>query len=89
MAKRPTERQHLASKIDLLNDTEIKDVLDYVSHIQSAHCTRTAPLPQEDELITLLAAARENERARQAYEWEKTRRRAEHRAALMALSSYT
>lgn len=85
MAKRPTERQHLSSKIDLLNDVEIMEVLDYVSHIQTVNPTKTPSLPQEDELITLLAAARENERARQAFEWEKTRRRAEHRAAAVKL----
>lgn len=84
MAKRPTERQHLTSKIALLNDVEIKEVLDYVSHIQSVYRTKAASLPQEDELITLLAAARENERAWQAFEWEKTRRRAEHRATAVA-----
>ncbi len=88
MAKRHTERQHLSSQIDLLNDVEIKKVLDYVSHIQSARRTRSSSLPQEDELITMLAAAHENERARQAFEWEKTRRRAEHRAVLVALSSH-
>ncbi len=85
MAKRHTERQHLSSQIDLLNDVEIKKVLDYVSHIQSVHPTKTPSLPQEDELIMLLAAARENKRARQAFEWEKTRQRAEHRAASVKL----
>ena len=87
MAKRPTERQRLASKIDLLNDVEIRELLNYVSHIQSVPLTRTESPPQEDELITQLATARENERARQAYEWERTRRRAENRAAIIALSS--
>ena len=36
----------------------------------------------EDELVTLLAEAPENRRARQAFEWEAARRRAERRAAL-------
>jgi len=34
-----------------------------------------------DELLTSLADAQENRRARQAYEWEVVRRKAERRAA--------
>ena len=40
------------------------------------------PVSWEDELISLLAESRENERARQAFEWESVRRRAERKAAL-------
>jgi hypothetical protein len=35
----------------------------------------------EDELLATLVDARENRRARQAYEWEIVRRKAERRAA--------
>jgi len=34
----------------------------------------------EDELVALLADSPENKRARQAFEWETVRRRAERRA---------
>jgi hypothetical protein len=44
---------------------------------------RAAALPGvwDDELVRLLADAPENKRARQAFEWEAVRRRAERRAA--------
>lgn len=89
MVKRPTERQRLANKIDLLSDAEIKEVLNYILHLQAMHRTRAAGMPREDELITLLAAAPENERARQAFEWEKTRRRTSHRTPVVRVSSCT
>lgn len=89
MVKRPTERQHLANKIDLLSDAEIKEVLDYILHLQAMRRTKAASLLREDELITLLAAAPENERARQAFEWEKTRRRTAHRTTAVRVVSYT
>ena len=82
MAKRITERQRLAFKLDSLTDTEVKEVLDYISIMESMRrAAGAAPAPWEDELIALLAEAQENQRARQAFEWESVRRRAERRAA--------
>ena len=48
---------------------------------------RAAAMPYswEDELVSMLADSTENARARQAFEWESVRRRAERRAAF----SYT
>ena len=45
---------------------------------------RASALPSnwDDELVALLASSEENERARQAFEWESVRRRAERKAAL-------
>jgi len=83
MAKRLTERQHLALKLDSLTDTEVAEVLDYIGIMESMRAT-VAPGLWEDELIALLAEARENRRARQAFEWEVARRRAERRAGSMA-----
>jgi hypothetical protein len=80
MAKRLTERQHLAVKLDSLTDTEVVEVLDYIGIMESMRRASVAPGLWEDELIALLAEARENRRARQAFEWEATRRRAERRA---------
>lgn len=82
MAKRLTERQRLALKLDLLNDSEVVEVLDYISIMESMRRATTAlPGGWEDELISVLADARENKRARQAFEWEAVRRRAERRAS--------
>ncbi len=83
MAKRITERQRLALKLDNLNDNEVGEVLDYISIMETMRRARVAPGLWEDEFISLLADARENKRARQAYEWESVRRRAERRAAVV------
>jgi hypothetical protein len=81
MAKRMTERQHLALKLDALTDTEVGEVLDYIGIMESMRRATIAPGIWEDELIALLAEARENRRARQAFEWEAARRRGERRPA--------
>jgi hypothetical protein len=81
MAKRITERQRLAFKLESLTDTEVKEVLDYISIMESMRRANTTPAALwDDELVTLLADARENLRARQAFEWESARRRADRRA---------
>ena len=81
MAKRLTERQRLALKLDLLNDSEVVEVLDYISIMESMRRAVALTGGWEDELVSLLADARENKRARQAFEWEAVRRRAERRAS--------
>jgi hypothetical protein len=82
MAKRITERQRLAFKLDSMTDSEVKEVLDYISIMESMRrAANGAPAGWEDELISLLADAQENQRARQAFEWETVRRRAERHAA--------
>jgi hypothetical protein len=81
MAKRITERQRLALKLDSLNDSEVNEVLDYISIMESMRRAAIAPGLWEDELISLLADAQENKRARQVFEWETVRRRADRRAA--------
>ena len=82
MAKRITERQRLAFKLDSLTDAEVKEVLDYISIMETMRRAASTPAGLwEDELVTLLADSPENKRARQAFEWESVRRRAERRAA--------
>jgi hypothetical protein len=83
MAKRLNERQRLALKLDALNDTEVKEVLDYISIMESMRRASVLPGLWEDELVAVLADAHENRRAQQAYEWENVRRRAERRAATL------
>ncbi len=81
MAKRITERQRLAFKLESLNDTEVKEVLDYISIMESMRrASSPMGLRGDDDLVTLLADAHENLRARQAFEWESVRRRADRRA---------
>ncbi|HZH32028.1 MAG TPA: hypothetical protein VEY11_14780 [Pyrinomonadaceae bacterium] len=80
MAKRITERQRLAFKLESLNDTEVKEVLDYISIMESMRRATSPAALWDDELVMRLADARENLRARQAFEWESVRRRADRRA---------
>ncbi|PYS78670.1 MAG: hypothetical protein DMF66_05540 [Acidobacteria bacterium] len=82
MAKRITERQRLALKLEHLSETEVNEVLDYVSIMETMRRAASMPSAWEDELVSLLADSKENLRARQAFEWESVRRRAERRAAM-------
>ena len=82
MANNVNQRQFLALKLDAMNEAELGEVLDYVSTMESKRRSKTASSVGEDELLTTLADARENRRARQAYEWEVVRRKAERRAAV-------
>jgi hypothetical protein len=84
MANTVNQRQFLALKLEALSESEVGEVLDYISTIESTRRPRTASLAGEDELLTTLAEARENRRARQAFEWEAVRRKAEKRAAAKA-----
>ena len=82
MAKRITERQRLAFKLESLTDSEVKEVIDYISIMESMRRANVGgAIAWDDELVALLSDAQENRRARQAYEWEAVRRRAERRAA--------
>jgi hypothetical protein len=81
MGKPVSQRQFLALKLESLNDSEVSEVLDYISVIESARRAKAANASWEDEVLSVLADALENQRARQAFEWEAVRRRAEKRAA--------
>jgi hypothetical protein len=83
MAKRITERQRLALKLDSLNDAEVNEVLDYISIMETMRRASIAPGLWEDELVSVLADAQENKRARQVFEWEAVRRKADRRAAIL------
>ena len=80
MGKTVSQRQVLARKLEALNESEVCEVLDYISTMESRPA-KPAPSSGEDEVLTALADARENRRARQAFEWEVVRRKAEKRAA--------
>lgn len=81
MAKRLTERQRLALKLDCLNDTEVCEVLDYIAIMETMRRAAATSGLWEDDLVAMLSEAHENKKARQAFEWEAVRRRAERRAS--------
>jgi hypothetical protein len=81
MANTTNQRQFLASKLEALSETEVGEVLDYISTIESSRRPKLIPAVLEDEVVMALAEAQENRRARQAFEWEAVRRKAEKRAA--------
>lgn len=81
MGKTVSQRQLLARKLEALNESEVCEVLDYISTMESSGRSRPTQPAGDDEVLTALADARENRRARQAFEWEVVRRKAEKRAA--------
>ena len=83
MTNPANQRQFLASKLEALTESEVGEVLDYISVMElNRRALRAGSASiQDDEMLTDLAAARENRRARQAFEWEAVRRKAEKRAA--------
>ena len=81
MGRTVSQRQFLAQKLETLNEAEVCEVLDYISAMETTRRSRTVPATCEDEVLSVLAEARENRRARQCFEWEAVRRRAEKRAA--------
>jgi hypothetical protein len=81
MADTVNQRQFLALKLEALSESEVGEVLDYISVIESTRRSKPVPAAADDEVLTALADARENRRARQAFEWEAVRRKAEKRAA--------
>jgi hypothetical protein len=84
MADTVNQRQFLALKLEALSESEVGEVLDYISVIESMRRPKSTPVVFDDEVLTALAEALENRRARQAFEWEVVRRKAEKRAAARA-----
>ena len=81
MANTTNQRQFLASKVEALTETEVGEVLDYISTMESSRRAKVTSGTLDDEVVLDLADAQENRRARQAFEWEAVRRKAEKRAA--------
>ena len=84
MADNVNQRQFLASKLEALSESEVVEVLDYISMMESKRRAKLTPSAFDDEVLSSLAEAWENRRARQAFEWEAVRRKAERRAAAKA-----
>ena len=81
MGRTVSQRQFLAQKLETLNDAEVGEVLDYISAMESTRRSKSVSSTADDDMVSVLADARENQRARQAFEWEAVRRKAEKRAA--------
>ena len=81
MGRTVSQRQFLAQKLETLNDSEVREVLDYISTMETTRRSKTVSSSWEDDVLSVLADAHENQRARQAFEWESVRRKAEKRAA--------
>ena len=85
MTKRLTNREKLLSKLNNFSESEIADLLTYAATLENAAPGEIRPeaitQATEDELLQLLSAERENCRARQVFEWESVRRRAEVKAS--------
>lgn len=81
MANTTNQRQFLASKLEALSEIEVGEVLDYISTMESDRRAKAISGTLDDEVLLALADAQENRRARQAFEWEAVRRKAEKRAA--------
>lgn len=79
MSKRINKRQLLELKLASLSEAEVQEVLDYLAVIETLRRPRISPRALKDDIVELLAEAQENKRARQAFEWEVTRRSAECR----------
>ena len=92
MSKRLTDRKKLSYKLQQLSDSEVGDVLAYVSMLEGSYYRQVESgslkglkagqnhLNADDELLALLSSAYENRRARQVFEWESVRRKSEVKA---------
>ncbi len=67
--------------IDKLNENETLAVHEYISQLLSRRHSIPTENQFNDDLIASLSDRRENQRAQQVVEWERTRRRNVPRAA--------
>ncbi len=77
MGRRLDAKEKLLFKLDHLSDNDLHEVLDYVTIMEAMKRERAHPEVIEDELLDLLSSARENKRARQVFEWDAVRRKAD------------
>ena len=82
MAQRMNDREKLSTKISALSESEVTDVLEYISIMETVHLHERKPETFEDDVIALLADATENRRAQIVHEWDRIRRRADSRTSL-------
>ncbi len=75
--------QNIAGELSKLTEKETAAVAGYISQILSSRLSkaRENQTNSGDELIAALSDAHENKRARQVFEWERTRRQNAQRNA--------
>lgn len=96
MSKRLTDREKLSHKLQQLSDTEVGDVLAYLSLMERNNFKQAERIAMkdlkvgpsgpnaDDELLSMLSSAYENRRACQVFEWEAARRKSEIKAGRYA-----
>jgi len=65
---------NIKSEIEKLNEKETLAVVNYISQILSTRLSKQSDSQSNDDFIVSLSDRRENQRARQVFEWEKARR---------------
>ena len=75
MSKRPSDKLQFSP--DTLTDRETGESFKYLSFSNKDSSAGAPPENNDDDLLSTLSAQRENRRARQVFEWEIVRRRAE------------
>ena len=75
MGKKMTNRQHLSFKLDHLTDSELDEVMEYVSIMESMRGVSRREQKYHDHLIDDLSKTYENRRAQKVVEWEGIRHR--------------
>lgn len=65
---------NVKSEIDKLNEKETQAVVRYISQLLASRLAKQPEINPNDDLIVSLSDQRENQRARQVFEWEKIRR---------------
>ncbi len=76
MAKQFTNREKLAFQLDHLSESEIDELVEYASTLETMRHEPSPSADFDDELIASLSAAYENRRAQQAFAWDAVRQRA-------------
>lgn len=72
---------NVGGELDKLNEQDILAVIEHISRLLSLNNSKQAESKINDDLIAALSEKRENQRALQVIEWEKTRRQNQQRAA--------
>jgi len=88
MAQRTNDRDQLSTKISALSESEVTDVLEYISIVENMRLQQRMPETFEDDVIALLSDATENRRAHIVHEWDRIRRRADNRTSLGARTNH-
>ncbi|MFN7928866.1 MAG: hypothetical protein U0Y68_13130 [Blastocatellia bacterium] len=86
MAMQLTNREKLAFKLDHLSDSEIEEINEYISIMESMRRPAYAD-GFDDELVAALGSAYENRRAQQVFEWDAVRQRSD-RTAIQARAAH-